>query len=33
MLEQMMFTGNEQIQNLEVKSQIISIELVTIYFR
>lgn len=33
MLEQMMFTGNEQIQNFEVKSQIISIELVTIYFR
>lgn len=33
MLEQMMFTGKEQIQNLEVKSQIISIELVTIYFR
>lgn len=33
MLEQMMFTGNEQIQNLEVKSQIISIELDTIYFR
>lgn len=33
MLEQMMFTGNEQIQNLEVKSQIISIELVKIYFR
>lgn len=32
MLE-MMFTGNEQIQNLEVKSQIISIEVVTIYFR
>lgn len=33
MLEQMMFTGNEQIQNLEVKSQIRSIELVKIYFR
>lgn len=33
MLEQMMFTGNEQIQNLRVKSKIISIELVTIYFR